>query len=272
MVFVGGLHRSGTTPLAAVLAEHPDVSGLTGTGVVENEGIYLQDVYPQLRALGGMGRFAFNPDAHLTEDSPLAGGASAGRLMAAWSPYWDLSRPVLVEKSPNNIVMSRFLQASFPSARFVMVMRHPVVVALAMAKWDPLVVNRKGRRRVGFEGYIRHWIRAHEILMEDESRLSNLLVLRYEDLVEAPEQQLERVRAFLDLTGPIPATGIRPGRSGSYVRTWEQMRTGSVLRRRRRRVVEERYGERIQGFGYDLSSLGVLEGTGAPSARLDGRG
>ena len=46
LVFVGGLHRSGTTPFAKVLGEHPEVSGLVNTGVRKDEGQHLQPVYP----------------------------------------------------------------------------------------------------------------------------------------------------------------------------------------------------------------------------------
>ena len=46
LVFVGGLHRSGTSLVHRCLALHPAVSGFSGTGVPEDEGQHLQTVYP----------------------------------------------------------------------------------------------------------------------------------------------------------------------------------------------------------------------------------
>jgi hypothetical protein len=63
LVFVCGLHRSGTTPLTRCLADHPQVSGFRGTGVPEDEGQHLQDVYAAAAAFGGPGGFAFDPRA-----------------------------------------------------------------------------------------------------------------------------------------------------------------------------------------------------------------
>jgi len=45
-VFIAGLHRSGTSVLARCLREHPQISGFRNTGVPEDEGQHLQDVYP----------------------------------------------------------------------------------------------------------------------------------------------------------------------------------------------------------------------------------
>ena len=39
-----------------------------------------------------------------------------------------MSEPVLVEKSPPNLVRTRFLQALFPDARQIVVTRHPIAV------------------------------------------------------------------------------------------------------------------------------------------------
>ena len=63
-VFIGGLMRSGTTLLARILAQHPDVSAFSDTGFVQDEGQYLQSVFPVSSfAYGGPGRFAFDPAA-----------------------------------------------------------------------------------------------------------------------------------------------------------------------------------------------------------------
>ncbi len=266
LAFVGGLHRSGTTPLATALAGHPEVSGLTDTGVSENEGQHLQDVYPRIRAYGGMGRFANAPAAHLTEESDLVSPESAARLLAAWEPYWDLDRRILLEKSPSNLVMGRFLQALFPGAPLVVVVRHPVVVALALEKWVPRLVSRNGRVHTSLPGLVEHWVRAHTILQDDAPHLDRLLVLRYEDLVAHPRAGLAAVADLIGLDGTIPADTLRAGRTDRYVERWEAMRRGSPWERRRRRVIEERLGPAIAEFGYDVTDLRALAPFTFPAA------
>ena len=128
-VFVGGLHRSGTTLLGRCMAEHAQVSGFSGTGAREDEGQHLQTVYRAGKSHGGPGRFGFDPDAHLTEGSALVSDESRRLLLEQWGPHWDMSRPVLVEKSPPNLIRTRFLQALFPGARMIALVRHPVAVA-----------------------------------------------------------------------------------------------------------------------------------------------
>src|SRR5918992_4047803 len=102
-VFIGGLHRSGTFPLFRCLREHPLLSGFNDTGASEEEGQHLQSVYAPAIAYGGPGRFGFHPGAHLTEASDLVTADNKLRLFEEWKAYWDLSKPVLLEKSPPNL-------------------------------------------------------------------------------------------------------------------------------------------------------------------------
>lgn len=255
LVFVGGLHRSGTTPLSRALATHPEISGLTGTGVPEDEGQHLQDVYPRLRSLGGMGTFARNPRAHLTEDSDLVGPENAARLLASLTPYWDLDRRLLLEKSPANLVMGRFLQALFPDSALVVVVRNPVVSALALEKWNPALIARNGRRRTTLVGRVENWVRAHETLRGDLPYLQRFRVLRYEDLVTRPDAELAAIATLLALTTPVDGGSIRTGRSDTYAERWAAMATGKPWQRSIRRRIIARYADDMLAYGYDPETL-----------------
>ncbi len=254
LVFVGGLHRSGTSPLARALGGHPQVSALTGTGAVEDEGQHLQEVYPVAKTHGGSGRFAHAEAAHLTESSPLATPDAAERLRRAWDPYWDLGRPVLVEKSPPNLIMGRFLQRLFPSGSLVVVVRHPVVVALSTKKWRGVWTLHRGRYE-DLPSLVRHWVRAHEVLEQDLPHLERVHVLRYEDLVGDPVPTLDRVGRFLDLDGPVPPAGLSASHTDRYERLWDRAASPLHPWHRQRREVEEQLAGPVARFGYDVADL-----------------
>jgi hypothetical protein len=247
LVFVGGLHRSGTTPLSRLLADHPEISGFHDTGVDEDEGQHLQTVYPPARVYGGAGRFALRPESHLVEDSPLATADNAAELLRQWEPWWDLSRPVLLEKSPPNLVMMRFLQRLYPTARFVVIVRHPIVVALSTKKW---------RRGTSLATMVHNWVAAHQLVLDDAPHVERLRVVNYEHLAQDPAPVLAELSDFLELQAPLSPDLWQSSRSRTYEEWWERLRSSRMPWRRTRvqRLIEN-YEPQVNALGYSLLDL-----------------
>ena len=254
LVFVGGLHRSGTTPFAKILDGHPEISGLVDTGVREDEGQHLQRVYPKAKVYGGSGRFAHRPEAHLTEASPLTSPAHAQAMLDSWVPFWDTSRTFLVEKSPPNIIMGRFLQAQFPGSALIVVVRHPVAVALSNKKWRR-ITSTNPRKFQSLNQMVEHWLAAHTILAADAPHLDRLLVVHYERLIQSPDEELKRVQSFLGLSEPIDSSKLSRSHSDSYAERWASYEAWWRPGGWQRRIIGSRHAEDIAAFGYDWADL-----------------
>ncbi len=272
-IFIGGLHRSGTSLLFKMLREHPSISGFDKTGVIENEGQHLQTVYPPAKIYGGPGRFGFKSEAHITERSSLISDENRARLLNEWGKYWDMGKEYLLEKSPANLTKFRFLQALFPNSYHIMILRHLIAVSL----------STKGfvRTTRSFYTLIRHWLICNEIFDSERKHLRNVLVLKYEDLVRDPGRHLGAIWNFLSLEKHDFSESVKPDVNQAYHESWRKGRTysshyrkieasGAKLGRREygwnlvflnyllpveKRLIEMRFAKRVNRFGYNFSDL-----------------
>jgi hypothetical protein len=214
LVFITGLHRSGTTLLHNLLRQHPGVSSLAATGMPHDEGQHLQAVLPTATDMGGPGRFARSTDAHLTA-ADLARYPDAGRRICQdWAPYWQGGGDRYVEKSPSSLLRPQFLKAVFPNSRFIILIRHPVAVSYATAKWT----------RQPLPALIRHWAGAYRTATTDAEALGpDYLLVRYEDVLRDPQPTLATLQRFLDL--PVvtldPASVAADG-NARYLDRWSR--------------------------------------------------
>lgn len=249
-VFLGGLHRSGTTLLFRMLREHPAISGFANNQdanewlAAEDEGQYLQSVYPQAIFWGGPGKFAFSPDAHLTERSELLTVENKAKLALQWFPYWDLSKHFLLEKSPPNLIWTRFLQSAFANSSFVIIERHPVAVALATEKWSP----------TGLPSLIEHWLVAHETYEADRPHLRRVMTIQYETMVADPAPTLHEIYQFLGLA-PHPTTfAASEEHNQRYFTLWAELKKDPESRPVIEQIID-RFESRVRAFGYSLKDI-----------------
>jgi hypothetical protein len=208
-----------------------------------NEGLFLQDCYPKfgldhdkflirkwigqaakkipfvnehvfswVRLREGVGRFATDPNNHLDESTPLVANVTQHRLFNQWANYWDLEKPVLLEKSPSNVVISPFLHRLWglgmdkSPARFIFMRRHPLAVAMATKKAaGPFLSD------LDLTDVVENWVLAEERLALDMRQYFEMTagggsaegtiykILRFEDVVKEPRRTLEELLSWLGL-------------------------------------------------------------------------
>ena len=239
-VFVGGLHRSGTSVLARTLATHPDIAGLRGTRGFEDEGQHVQDVFHAAWRHGGIGRFSFDEAAHLIEPSLTSGRRAGSRLWHCWAPYVASDVPIFVEKSPPNLIRTRFLQAAFPTATFILILRHPAIVSVRTQVLRP---------SISLIHLMRHWIRAHDLMVEDLRYLDRALVVRYEDLVTRPRQELKRMSDLIGVKSSFDYSEVNSDMSRDAFDQWEELRKSIPL------PIMRELQRKVLAHGYDLYGL-----------------
>jgi hypothetical protein len=274
-VFVCGLARSGTSVLGRNIARLEDCTGFKNTGAGGDEGQFLQDVYPIAAVYGGAGRFGFNPRTHRTETSELLTPENVARLRASWHTYWDKSKTICVEKTPGNLLMTRFLQAAFPNSCFVVIRRHPVPVSMSSQRWKVNITP--------LHSLFKHWLHCHRLFEEDEKYLKHVYKLRYEDYVEDPDKYHREIARFIGTRVPEPPkedefryvaqslnpAGLRvPERAmeetsraydKKYFDRWSDLLNNSFFKDYYR-YIARKYESRFAKYGYSLTKdLGVSE-------------
>ena len=213
-IFLAGLHRSGTSLLHEIIREHPEVSGFARTGVPEDEGQHLQSVYEPAKAFGGPGKFAFDHRSYMNESHPLATEESAKTIFEQWGKYYDLSRRYLIEKSPPNLIRTRYLQRLFPASKFVVILRHPIAVSYATQKWS----------NTSIMSLMEHSLRAYEIFLKDMEFLGSVYTIRYEEFVCDPQKTVDSIFGFLGIKPVKIRHEIRKNVNEKYYTMWENDR------------------------------------------------
>lgn len=148
--------------------------------------------------------FATDPAQHHVESGPYDTLETRDRVLSDWTPWYDPEKSWWLEKSPVNLTRMRLYQQLFPMSQFVVILRHPEVVAAAVSKWVDAPAGE----------LVAHWQAAHRQLLADLPFLHAVCVLRYEDFCERPKATIAGLHAFLDLRSE-PGEDVEQVRNGN---------------------------------------------------------
>ena len=242
-IFISGLHRSGTSLFHKTLCSAEGFSGFRNTGVPKDEGQHLQDVMKPAKYFGGPGKFGFNSNCYMDESHILATEENRKKIQSSWERWWDTSQPFLVEKSPPNIVRTRYLQYLFPDAVFLTIIRHPIAVSLATKKWSGTSMNN----------LFKHWIKCNETFIEDAKYLKYSYLFKYEDFVSNPKQIMSAISKLLDHDIKLSEyPKIDKNINNEYFKKWKDKYKNNNINKIYYNYLKSRYKKQFNDHGYDI--------------------
>lgn len=106
-----------------------------------------------------------------------------------WRLHWDVTRPVLLEKSPPNIIRARDIESHFSPAYFIVSNRNPYAFCESLMRSSP-------QNRVP-EVAARFAIRCLEYQKSNIEDLGKVLTTSYEELTNDPAGVKEKITKFL---------------------------------------------------------------------------
>lgn len=197
LVFVVSPPRAGSTLLQRMMGAHPEIfthpephliTPIAHLGVYGNVD---QAPYDHINAAEAVR--AFIEDLPRGEQDYLdALRAYADTLYGRMLSTSDAS--YFLDKTPANALVLPFLQRLYPDAKYMVLTRHPLAVFSSYAN---SFFNGDWEAAHAFNPILERYVPAMATFLRE--RPVPLLHVVYEELVQSPESQLERVFAFLGL-------------------------------------------------------------------------
>ena len=200
-IFIFGCCNSGTKILWRALKQHKALSG------PDIEGQDLQGLPPSMKHHLGNATFRlwaakkFKLCYYSTEDDYNKGDAIKIREI-----YNRFITPEtrFITKSPADTLRARLIQAYFPDAYFIAIVRDGYAVSEGIVRkrrHDPERPQYKGLFTT-IEEAAEQWFRANTVIVSHQKFLKKYKIVKYEDLVRDPEQTLLSILEFCDLDTP----------------------------------------------------------------------
>jgi len=160
---------SGSTVLTRILMSSPNVS--VNNHLSNNEGQFLPELSDIMR------KSIWNVDAKYPWPT----------IKKVWQLYWDKTKPILLEKSPPNLIRALEIEEHFENAFFLISIRNPYAFCEG-------VIRRKVHDPITAAKF---WLKCAVKQRQNHSELSQSFLITYEDLVDHPSDTCKKIIARL---------------------------------------------------------------------------
>lgn len=261
-IFIGGMHRSGTTLLRVMLNRHsrlssgPELQLLERTGFLEFHR-YLDNTWlPRLEQEYGL-------DA---QDLDRAMAAFMNNFLSRYQLQRGKER--WVEKTPKNILRIDYLFRLFPHAQFIHMIRDPRDVHASVKAKS--IRDTPRWSAIGAVQTASEWVRRINRGTAWRDELSRYREIQYEHFVRDPEGVMRQILTFLAEpwdSAVLEAPNTQQGASGANVRRpvfessvgrWRENLTQDETRQ-----IEAIAGPLMKSLGYATSQSTSDAGIGA---------
>lgn len=193
-VFILGCYNSGTTLLAELLSQHPQLT------VLPDEGVMLTNQLKRPEDFGW--RRMWWKCAMMIKSADLSLNIKSAQVIKRhWAFFIPLKSQIVVEKSIANILRIRFLQRYFADAYFIHIRRNPYAVAEGIQrKAQPTGAQaQKYGARYPLELCIQQWVASQTVFENEKSKIRNLFDSTYEEFTANPQEWANQICDFLEI-------------------------------------------------------------------------
>lgn len=180
-VFIVAPNNSGSTMLHNLIATSSQVS------ILPDEGQYCWGGGhgPAPLPLGVKHIFALKESVFTNEDS-----YDWINIKREWNKLWDQTKPILLEKSPPNVVRVDMLKREFPDCKLIFMMRNPYAIVEGIMRGNPEATLWQATA---------HTARIMEVQKRNIERNPDSLKFKYEDLTEYPAEITKEIENYLGI-------------------------------------------------------------------------
>ena len=251
--FIVGCYNSGTTLLRQLIDLHPVISS------VRAEGIFYTPELSFPEQLGWLRMWHKCMDEMLMDENTK--GVDPDGVKRDWSFFLDSSKGVYLEKSIPTAARMRWFQHHFENAHFIHLIRNGYAVAEGIqrktASHKVWKVPKQFNGKYPIEMCAKQWVVNNQIVEDQKNDIRHLHQLTYEELMNNPKEEIEKIWTFLGLE--IPAQWYDESRAFTvhFVdSTLQDMNHRSFDRLSKEQMIkiESEASELLQHYSYPLLS------------------